>query len=313
MRISSYFFELFERFFSSNSIDKVPIFIVGAPRSGSTLLYQSMVSYFDIGYFNNFHHKNYLCPSFAEYRKRSLKKNNSINYRSNYGEISGEFSPSECWDFWYRFFRKHPHYSEIEDIDDRNQNLMNNAVRSFINITKKNLLIKNLPCATRIQPLLKVFPKAYWIIINRNPLDNALSIAKMRLDSSHDLNKWDSVEPKGFEKYIDSPYQIQIFKQIELIQQTLIIDLEDIKGRVSIVNYEELCSSPIEVFKNLEKKMNIAGIVIPRNRKKPPQRFLQKSNSTFESDYSKEILNYYRLNRKHFDTLNEKLNRIFTE
>ena len=71
----SFINETFENLFSLKIHDKIPLFIIGPPRSGSTLLYQYLARYFDISYFNNYHHKNYMCPSFAELKKQSLKKN----------------------------------------------------------------------------------------------------------------------------------------------------------------------------------------------------------------------------------------------
>ena len=72
-----------------------PIFIIGAPRSGSTLLYQLLVKHTRVGYISNlmslFPHK---MITLAEYTKawhgsRNLKK-------SNLGYIAGLFSPSEA-------------------------------------------------------------------------------------------------------------------------------------------------------------------------------------------------------------------------
>jgi hypothetical protein len=43
-----------------------PVFIVGAPRSGSTLLYQLIVVRFDVGYLSNLHCRLYGAPSLVE-------------------------------------------------------------------------------------------------------------------------------------------------------------------------------------------------------------------------------------------------------
>ena len=128
-----------------------------------------------------------MCPSFAELKKQSLKKTKNYSFSSYYGFTKGEFSPSESWDFWYRFFRKTPHYVDLKDISLKDINRMKNAINSFINITKNHLLIKNLTCTTRIKPLINAFPNSYWIISYRNILSNAYSIAKMRLELNNDL------------------------------------------------------------------------------------------------------------------------------
>ena len=42
--------ETFEKLFSLKIHDKIPLFIIGPPRSGSTLLYQYLARYFDVSY-----------------------------------------------------------------------------------------------------------------------------------------------------------------------------------------------------------------------------------------------------------------------
>ena len=311
MRLSVFFYELFESTTGSISNNKVPVFIIGTPRSGSTLLYQSMVSYFDFGYFNNFHHKKYCSPSFAELNKRTLKHKYNSNFTSSYGTIEGEYSPSENWNFWYRFFRKTPQYVQINEIDKWDLKRFKLAINSFLYVTKKHLLIKNLPCVTRIQPIINVFPRAYWIVIHRNILDNALSIAKMRVELNKDINKWYSVQPKGYEKFCNSNYQEQIFKQIELINNTIITDLSWNKKHVSLIKYEDFCSNPKVILDKLNDKFDKIGINILKNKNDLPLNFNRISQIEFDNDYSNEIIDYYNSNRTRIDSSYIEVSNIF--
>ena len=43
-----------------------PIFIVGPPRSGTTLVYQALIEYLDVGYLSNFHGWFWGAPSWVE-------------------------------------------------------------------------------------------------------------------------------------------------------------------------------------------------------------------------------------------------------
>ena len=47
------------------ALEKPPIFIIGPPRSGSTLLYQVLTSYFDLSYFKNLHSKYYFAQQLS--------------------------------------------------------------------------------------------------------------------------------------------------------------------------------------------------------------------------------------------------------
>ena len=304
--------ETFEKLFSLKIHDKIPLFIIGPPRSGSTLLYQYLARYFDVSYFNNYHHKNYMCPSFAELKKNSLKKTNNYSFSSYYGFTKGEFSPSESWDFWYRFFRRTPHYVDLKDISLKDINRMKNAVNSFINITKNHLLIKNLTCTTRIKPLINAFPNSYWIISYRNILSNAYSIAKMRLELNNDLCMWESVQPEGYEDFIKSKYEIQIFKQLELIYETIISDLKGYRDRVSFVNYEDFCNEPNLFAENLHLELKSAGIHISKKNDNLPKSFNPSTNFEIRDKIFKTIFSQYEINKEKFKTQFQEMNKIFS-
>ena len=312
MSLLELFYELFELTTGIKNDNNKTVFIIGAPRSGSTLLYQCMISLFDFSYFNNYHHKNYLCPSFAELKKQSLKKTKNFSFSSYYGYTKGEFSPSESWDFWYRFFRKTPHYVDLNDINQRDIKRMKNAVNSFLNITKKHLLIKNLTCTARIKPLINAFPNSYWIISYRNILSNAYSIAKMRLELNNDLNKWESVQPRGYEKFIESSYEIQILKQIELVYETIIYDLQDISDRVSLVDYEDFCNEPNLFAENLHLELKSAGIHISKKNDNLPKSFNPSTNFEIRDKIFKTIFSQYEINKEKFKTQFQEMNKIFS-
>ena len=312
MRIPRFVNNLFEFSTGLKTKNKVPIFIIGPPRSGSTLFYESMVSYFDLGYFNNFHEKNYLNPSIAELVKRSLKKKSKSKFNSNYGVIDGLFAPSENGEFWYRFFRRKPQYVSIEDTRKKDLGQLKFAINSFINVTNKHLLIKNLPCSTRIEPILKVFPNAFWIIITRNFIDNGLSIAKMRLDLKKDINLWESVEPKGYENFLTERFDIQIFKQIELIYSGIINDLYNASNRTYLVNYEAFCNSPADTLDSLNLAFKKAGILVEKRNSDLPKKFEIKTPK-LESKYLETIRERFGIKTKIIKNLNENLITKFSK
>src|SRR5580692_3262293 len=81
-----------------------PIFIVGAPRSGSTLLYQLMTSCFHFGYISNLHCTLYGAPQLVERFMRNSDFHPDSNFRSDTGQTEGMAGPCECNAYWYLFF-----------------------------------------------------------------------------------------------------------------------------------------------------------------------------------------------------------------
>ena len=87
-----------------------PIFIISAPRTGTTLLYQVMINQFELGYLSNLHEFFYGGPSLLQAVAGRFQVKKQVGYKSHHGRSKGLQSPSECGDFWYRFF---PHESDI--------------------------------------------------------------------------------------------------------------------------------------------------------------------------------------------------------
>ena len=51
---------------TEEKLEYPPIFIIGAPRSGSTLLYQVLTDYFEVGYISNLHAHFFGSPACLE-------------------------------------------------------------------------------------------------------------------------------------------------------------------------------------------------------------------------------------------------------
>src|SRR5688572_20935868 len=82
-----------------------PVFIVGPPRSGSTLLYDALAESMQFSYFSNLTAEFYAVPVIGAYLSRALPdRRQSRSHEISYGHVPGLKSPSECGKFWYRWF-----------------------------------------------------------------------------------------------------------------------------------------------------------------------------------------------------------------
>jgi hypothetical protein len=94
-----------------------PIFVLGAPRSGSTIVVQVITDALDIGYISNRHCSWFGAPALAERLFRPLGNRPDSDYRSSYGVAFGPHAPAECGEWWYRFFRRQPPYVTLDEVD----------------------------------------------------------------------------------------------------------------------------------------------------------------------------------------------------
>jgi len=237
---------------SDSSLNFPPIFIIGAPRSGSTLVYQAMLDYFDFGYLSNLHCLFHGTPAFVEYLTRPSRWRKKNHYNSEYGRIEGWGAPSECGEFWYRFFRRRPQFVPIDAVTNTNLRRLRGAVRNIGYRVKKPILFKNLNCALRLEPTITALPEAVFLVICRDELDNAHSILKGRKDIYGSYEEWLGLEPPSVEELKEFPSYKQVVLQIRHIH--LLIDKARDEFGVSKfhdVRFEEFCCDPRKSFQTI--------------------------------------------------------------
>jgi len=252
---------------ASRQIDCPPIFIIGAPRSGSTLLVQAITEAFDIGYMSNCHCKWYGAPALAEKLFQPTRNRAKASFESFHGSTKGPSAPSECGQFWYRFFRRKPAYISLADISKRKLNGFLESVSALISTFGKPVIFKNLYAGLRLQPIVKAFPNSLFIIVKRDEIDNSHSILEGRLRSFGNYDHWWSVEPPNVEQLKKLLPHQQVVEQIRSIYRLIEADLNLMKVRTNQImhlSYEEFCSNPGREIDSLALFFSRNGLDIPR-------------------------------------------------
>lgn len=238
--------------------DNQPIFIIGAPRCGSTILYQILSNHLDVLYFNNLSHilhKNILA-SFS-LSKLLFKNNPHKSFKSNTGNTKGLNAPSECHLFWYRFLPKGDHYLKEDDIENSIINKIQQEIFSLTNKYKKNLLIKNLPMGMRLEIIKKFAPNAKFIFITRNIRQNAYSIIKARKKKNIQKNEWWSVKPKNYKNLLKLEEEEKAIAQIHYINNQIKKDLKLFpKKNIIQINYSEFINNTDNLINEIKKFIN---------------------------------------------------------
>jgi len=231
--------------FLGNGSDKPlkcpPIFIIGAPRSGSTLLYQVMVKYFDFGYLSNFHCLFHGAPSFVEHLFRPSKWKQGNDYTSEFGQTKGWGAPSECGDYWYRFFRRRPQFVPLKDVNKKTIFRLRGVIRLLGNGFKRPILFKNMNCALRLEPIIKALPEAVFLVTHRNELDNAQSLLKVRKNIHGTYDQWWSMEPPSVEELKKLPCYQQVVLQIRHIHLLIDEARRTCPNKFFEINFKDFC------------------------------------------------------------------------
>lgn len=220
------------------------IFIVGAPRSGSTLLMQLVSDAFDIGYMSNGHCRYFGAPALAEKLLSPLRGKRPSDFQSRHGATSRRYEPSECAGWWYRFFPRDPAFVGVDDVEPARMRRMRRSLAALVNSFDRPVLLKNLYASVRLGPIIQLFPEALFVVVSRDELENARSLLRGRLQATGSYSTWWSVPPPAVESLRSLPPHGQVVEQIRGIYAQIDRDFDEFgvsAGRILRVRYESLC------------------------------------------------------------------------
>lgn len=247
-----------------------PVFIIGAPRTGSTILYQAITNELDVLYVDNLACSLRNNLFFGIWLSRKVFKSEPHdNFKSEHGNTSrhGGHAPSECGAFWYRWMPKDRHFVDENDIDEKALKEIRLEITSVINYHDKPIIFKNLNAGLRMRVLSKIFPEAKFIWIKRDPRYVSQSILKGREKVNANLSKWWSLMPRNYEILKKMTPIVQVVGQIYSIEQQIYKDksMFSIKN-ILVLHYADL--NKLEAV--LAKVHQFIGSDIPK-KKNPVQ------------------------------------------
>ncbi|NQV53848.1 MAG: sulfotransferase [Flavobacteriales bacterium] len=237
-----------------------PVFIVGAPRSGSTMFYQILANELDVLYISNFVHvfSSWLNTAFG-LENKWLRKKKRYPLTSSYGGTfsAGWGAPSECGVFWYKHMPQEKHFLTGEDLSLDAQMFFRRSVRIPMSTYGKPFLFKNMNAGQRIDYLKRVFPEAKFIFIKRDVLAMAQSILKARKDIYGSAHTWWSIKPKEFQELAEKEPFAQIIGQIFYIEKQILKDFSSLEEKDRMVlSYEALCADPNAMISKVSDFIN---------------------------------------------------------
>jgi Sulfotransferase family len=277
---------------STAPLRHAPLFVVGAPRSGSTLLYQALVQHFSVGYLSNLHCRVYGAPSLVE--RVWSPGEPAGGYSSHLGRTRGAAAPSECGEYWYRFFRRKPQYVPLAEADPRRLRALRASVRALGNAAGGPLVFKNLICSLRLQPIGTALPEAVFVFIRRDLVENADSLLEARKRLHGDYRRWWSAEPPEIEELRSLPAEQQVVEQVRRIEAVIERDRDRLgPDRFLDVRYESLCDAPRETMDAVAHFGAEHGLVL-RRRHDLPAKFQRSAETRIDPDLYARLVDYVR-------------------
>jgi sulfotransferase family protein len=267
-----------------------PIFFIGAPRSGSTLMFQVITDAFDVGYLSNAHCRFFGSPALAERLLRPLANKPMSDYQSNHGVTRGQYAPSECGEWWYRFFRRDPAYVPLEEADPAKMRCFRRSLLAMTEAFDKPVVFKNLYASLRVQAIIAHIPEALFLEVHRNEVDNAIDILNARMNCYGNYDTWFSVPPPGVDLLKRLPAAEQVLGQIRSIYQTISRDMESTgSGRFFALEYDKFCKDVHGCIDDVASFLYQNDVMINRAHS-VPARFNSRSEIRIPVAINKDLL-----------------------
>lgn len=237
------------------------LFIVGTPRSGTTLLTQLLAAHTSIGYVNNLIAAFWRAPVYGiRLSEKLMPRGARSTFESNFGRTRDISEPHEFGYFW----SAHLGYKELRErqpgqaaIDWQRLRLvlvnMQHAFRSPV-MFKAGLL------GWHIRDVHGVLSKSCWIYVNRDPIQTALSLLEIRERFLGSIHKWASLKPLEYSWLQDEPPWRQVAGQVYYLHRRYTEQLAAIDpGSVLTISYRELCQAPEGVLHRIRSLIETQG------------------------------------------------------
>ncbi len=234
------------------------IHVIGAPRSGTTLVTQILSSFLDVGYINNLIAAFWKAPLLGiELSKKLLGTEYISDFSSTFGRTKNIYEPHEFGYFWNANLA----YTDLQQKDIEHEKIIDweNLKLVLTNMThafEKPVLFKSFLVGFHATHFYQAIPKTCYIYIRRNFINNAISIYNLRKKMLGDVNLWASIKPKQYDQLKNENIFTQITGQIFFLEQEYLLQLKNVPDdNKIIVNYEDVCKNPESFLKNVKSML----------------------------------------------------------
>lgn len=223
-----------------------PIFIMGAPRSGSTLLYQLLAYSCRTSYFTNVASVLYGAPALTTRMIVGRRRYEDATFSSDYGLSRGSFAPSEAGRIFQRWFGATQPMDFSESI--------RRTVGSIEATMGGPFLWKNLNLTFHLPVLHELFPSALFVHMYRDPAFTCQSIILgLRRRGIGNV-------PGVMDKRMTGPDVVeQVARGVIDVERRIDGFMQVSRAACCTVRYEDVCSHPMGALAGVVEMYNRAG------------------------------------------------------
>jgi hypothetical protein len=261
------------------------VFVVGVPRSGTTLITQWLAKTGRFAYPTNLLSRFYAAPAVGakiqqlltapeyNFRDELLDLAESSSFQSELGKTRGALEPNEFWYFWRRFLPN----TELRYLDE--QELLQIEKDKFVaelaaieDVFDKPLAMKGMILQLHIDFLSRSLQKVLFLFVRRHPFYNIQSLLESRVRFFGDRSVWYSSKPQEYEWLKDLEPIEQVSGQVYFTACAIEEGLSRIDpSRQLTIDYEQFCAEPEQVFDQVVERLSQQGYAMDGNYVGPGQ------------------------------------------
>ena len=226
-------------------LDLPLIFIVGAPRSGTTLIYQALAAFLDVTFPTNLTAMFPKSPLTVARLQRWIPWSERPDFNNFYGQTTRFRGPNDAFHLWNKWLGE-DRYLPAQEISDEAASDMRRFFDTWTSTIGKPFLNKNNRNAYAVKLLAQKLPNARFVVVRRNPMFVAQSLIIARENIQGDkslawgLQSVSTTQTADSLAYVDEVCRQVIEIDIELDRQLATVS----EDRVFGVTYEGFCDNP---------------------------------------------------------------------
>jgi hypothetical protein len=253
------------------------LLVVGAPRSGTTLLVQWLAAsgqfayptnllsrFFGAPYIGALVQRLITDPKFNFGNELEIAATGPTTFSSELGKTRGLLEPNEFWYFWRRFFpidqAQRLGADELARVDVAGFLAGLGALQAAY---EKPWCMKGILLQFHLEFLHHHIPQVLFLFTTRGLAHNAQSLYEARLKYFGDPAAWFSVRPPGWEALRDREPLYQVTGQVVATNQDIRDQLSRLPAECWIeVEHERFCREPAAYYAQIAARMEQWGCLI---------------------------------------------------
>ena len=225
--------------------DRPVILVVGAPRSGTTLVYQTLARYMDVTYFSNLTSLFPDAPLAGTKIFRWLPRRKTADFRNFYGQTAGLSGPNDGFSVWNQWLGD-DRYVPRTDLTADEQHSMRRFFSVWCAVFGRPFLNKNNRNAGCLELLSRAIPQSSIVVVRRNPLLVAQSLIHARQQVQGNKSVGWGLHSHSSDMTADPlAYVDDVCDQVLRIETELDEQLKHVpQNRIVEFTYEGFCEAP---------------------------------------------------------------------